>query len=217
MKRVFFIVTCCILSCFTVKAQKSDTLYSYRQDGAFHSFCRVEAKCSNAIANEVVDDFISQFRGDPELLFEWALKGVGKQNDKERDEVLLVLKRTTFDPETSIGVIVADIKVPGLRTFKDINIESRVTKNELPDGITEIVVDIFYSNALLKKAYGTYRIVPQSDGTQFFDLTINIKFGWFFDLFITKKRYCSIIEWRAKGFMENMRNEAERRQSLLHN
>lgn len=217
MKRVIFIVTCCILSCFTVKAQKSDTLYSYRQDGSFHTFCRVEAKCSNAIANEVVDDFISQFRGDPELLFEWALKGVGKQNDKERDEVLLVLKRTTFDPETSIGVIVADIKVPGLRTFKDINIESRVTKNELPDGITEIVVDIFYSNALLKKAYGTYRIVPQSDGTQFFDLTINIKFGWFFDLFITKKRYCSIIEWRAKGFMENMRNEAERRQSLLHN
>lgn len=217
MKRVIFIVTCCILSCFTVKAQKSDTLYSYRQDGAFHTFCGVEAKCSNAIANEVVDDFISQFRGDPELLFEWALKGVGKQNDKERDEVLLELKRTTFDPETSIGVIVADIKVPGLRTFKDINIESRVTKNELPDGITEIVVDIFYSNALLKKAYGTYRIVPQSDGTQFFDITINIKFGWFFDLFITKKRYCSIIEWRAKGFMENMRNEAERRQSLLHN
>ena len=217
MKRVIFIVTCCILSCFTVKAQKSDTLYSYRQDGAFHTFCGVEAKCSNAIANEVVDDFISQFRGDPELLFEWALKGVGKQNDKERDEVLLELKRTTFDPETSIGVIVADIKVPGLRTFKDINIESRVTKNELPDGITELVVDIFYSNALLKKAYGTYRIVPQSDGTQFFDITINIKFGWFFDLFITKKRYCSIIEWRAKGFMENMRNEAERRQSLLHN
>lgn len=217
MKRVIFIVTCCILGCFTVKAQKSDTLYSYRQDGAFHTFCRVEAKCSNAIANEVVDDFINQFRGDPELLFEWALKGVGKQNDQERDEVLLELKRTTFDPETSIGVIVADIKVPGLRTFKDINIESRVTKNELPDGITEIVVDIFYSNALLKKAYGTYRIVPQSDGTQFFDITINIKFGWFFDLFITKKRYCSIIEWRAKGFMENMRNEAERRQSLLNN
>lgn len=201
----------------TVNAQKADSLYSYRHEGAFHTFCQVETKCTNEIANEIVNEFISQFRGDPNLLFEWAFKGIGKQNNEEHDEILLELKRTTFDPETNIGIIVTDIKIPGLRTFKNIEIESRVTKNTLPDGSTKINVDIFYSNALLKKAYGVYRIIPINDTTQLFDITISVKFSWFFDLFITKQRYCSIFEWRAKGFMENMRKEAERRQLLLNN
>ena len=211
---IFLFFLFCI---YTTKAQNADSLFSYRSEGTFYTFCQVEAKCSNEIANEIVNDFIGQFRGDPELLFEWALKGIGKQNDEEHDEILLELKRTTFDPETQIGVIVTDIKIPGLRTFKDIEIESRVTNSKLSDGSSEIIVDIFYSNILLKKAYGVYKIIPKDDETQLFNITISVKFSWFFDLFVTMKRYCSIFEWRAKGFMENMRKEAERRQSLFNN
>ncbi len=211
MRRFLCFILCCTMG-FVAQAATLDSLYSYREDGTFHTFCQVEVDCNNAIANEVVDDFISQFRGDPNLLFEWALKDIGRQDDSEKDELLLVLKNTTFDRETGIGTILTDIKIPGLRTFEDIKIESRVTKTQLPNGDTEISVDVFYSNVLIKKAYGVYRIVPLSNGKQLFNTTVSIKFGWFFDIFITKKRYRSIVEWRAKGFMDNMRAEAERRQ-----
>lgn len=42
-------------------------------------------------------------------------------------------------------------------------------------------------------------------------MRIHIRFGWFFNIFITQKRYRDIVEWRMQGFMNNMRDEAERR------
>jgi hypothetical protein len=41
---------------------------------------------------------------------------------------------------------------------------------------------------------------------------VKLKFGWFFNIFITKKRYKSIIEWRIKKFSENIKDECERKQ-----
>lgn len=195
----------------------NDSTVSYRSSGSYITYSQVAAQCSFDTANAMIDDFISQFRGDPNLLFEWALKGVGKQNNKEKDEVLLVLKETTFDPETSIGIIRADVKSP-VRTFENVELKSRVIKTTDPTRRnTEVVVDILYSNALIKKAFGTFHIQEIDEQRQLLSIEINIRFGWFFDMFINLKRYSAIVEWRAQGFMLNLKREAERRESLLHN
>lgn len=211
-KLIFCILFCAIFA--NLSAEKN-ILTTNKEDGFYKTYCQKIIHCSNRIANEVIDDFIGQFRGNPDLLFEWALKDLGQQNDEEKDEVLLILKQAIFNPETGIGHIYCDIKVPGIKTFKDIDIESKVTKTIKENGSTYILVDIFHSNIFLKKAFGTFVIKPQSDGNQLFAITINVKFNWFFDLFITKKKYKSLIEWRAEGFVKNLKAEAERREKGL--
>ena len=117
----------------------------------------------------------------------------------------------THTDNTSIGVIKTDIEVPGLTTYKDISLESRVLKQHLPSGEVRVDVDIFYSNAFLKKAYGTYHVVPLTDNKVLLCMNTYIKFGWFFDLFITNRRYKNLMEFRIIKFMNNMSNESEKR------
>lgn len=213
MKKIIFCILFTLI--FVNLSATKNILTTNKEDGFFRTYCQKVIHCSNSTANEVIDDFIGQFRGNPDLLFEWALKGLGQQNDKEKDEVLLVLKQAIFNPETGIGHIYCDIKIPGLKTFKDIDIESKVTKTIKEDNSSHILVDIFHSNIFLKKAFGTFVIYPQPDGSQLFAITINIKFSWFFDLFISKKKYKNLIEWRAEGFVNNLKAEAERREKKL--
>jgi len=68
----------------------------------------------------------------------------------------------------------------------------------------------------LKNGFGTITVVPQKDNEQLLVTNVRIKFGWFFNIFITKKRYKSIVEWRIKKFTENLKAECERRQKAIN-
>ncbi len=189
-----------------------DSISTHYTDGEFVSYCRVETDAPMVVADDVVDDLINQFRGNPEQLFEWAFKNLGKQpGDDSKNEVLIKLKLATFDKMTGKSRLLTDVIVPGITTYKDVAIDSRVTKTKLANGGTRVFVDIFYSNSLLKKAYGTFFVTPIAPNKVMLSMRINIRFGWFFNIFITQKRYRDIVEWRMQGFMNNMRDEAERR------
>lgn len=204
-----------LIFCLLVACQLSvhaNTVWTRYEDGVFVSFVSVHVKCPMSVADAVVDDLIDQFRGDPQLLFEWAFKDLGKQShDDSKNEVLIELKEVNFDKMTGISRLLTDIVVPGFTTYKDIAIESKVVKEKLDKGITRVSVDIFYSNALLKKAYGTFFVVPISADSVMMSVKIHVRFGWFFNMFITKNRYRNLVEWRQQGFMNNMRDESERR------
>ena len=202
-----WMLTTCIMQAHTF----TDSIMTIHKKGVFYTYCQMATVSDMQTAEEVVDDFISEFRGDPQLLFEWAMKGVGQQNDAEKDAVILDLKETTFDPSTSIGVIKTDVIVPGFTTYRDVNLESRVLKHHLSNGELRVDVDIFYSNALLKKAYGTYHVIPMGKEKVLICMNTYIKFGWFFDLFITHRRYRNLAEFRIHKFMDNMRLECEKR------
>lgn len=209
-----YIVMICLFLSTTMQSQAYsfiDSVKTVHKKGAFHTYCQVATHSNMAIAEKVVDDFISEFRGDPQLLFTWAMKGVGQQNDAEKDAIILHLKETTFNPATSIGVIKTDIEVPGITTYKDIKLESKVIKTHLPSGEMRVEVDIFYSNRVLKKAFVTYHVTPFDDNKVITHMNAHIKFGWFFDLFITNRRYKNLIEFRIVKFMNNMSNECEKR------
>lgn len=213
-RRALLMILLAVHSVLLNAAILTDSLKTQYSKGTFHTYCEVLTLADMQTADAVVNDFISQFRGDPELLFEWALKGVGKQEDDEKDAVLLVLKSTVYDPQTSVGTIKTDIVVPGLTTFKDVDIESKVTKEQLNDGSIRVIVDVYYSNSLLKKAYGTYHICPNGSEKVILKIHTYIRFGWFFDLFITQRRYRNLAEFRVDKFMDNMRKESERRYQI---
>lgn len=209
MKRILFILLILTPSLYLFGR---DSVSTYYQQGEFISYCSVVTDVPLKVADSVVDDLISQFRGDPELLFEWAFKDLGKQpGDKSKNEVLIKLKLATFDKMTGKSLLLTDVIVSDYTTYENVAIESKVTKTKMNSGKTRVFVDIFYSNALLKKAYGTFFVVPLDENRVMMSVQIHVRFGWFFNIFITQKRYRNLVEWRMKGFMNNMRNEAERR------
>ncbi|HKL96454.1 MAG TPA: hypothetical protein VJ856_04210 [Paludibacteraceae bacterium] len=209
MKRILFILLILTPSLYLFGR---DSVSTYYQQGEFISYCSVVTDVPLKVADSVVDDLISQFRGDPELLFEWAFKDLGKQpGDKSKNEVLIKLKLATFDKMTGKSLLLTDVIVSEYTTYENVAIESKVTKTKMNSGKTRVFVDIFYSNALLKKAYGTFFVVPLDENRVMMSVQIHVRFGWFFNIFITQKRYRNLVEWRMKGFMNNMRKEAERR------
>ena len=209
MKRILFILLIITPSLYLFGR---DSVSTYYQQGEFISYCSVVTEVPLKVADSVVDDLISQFRGDPELLFEWAFKDLGKQpGDKSKNDVLIKLKLATFDKMTGKSLLLTDVIVSDYTTYENVAIESKVTKTKMNSGKTRVFVDIFYSNALLKKAYGTFFVVPLDENRVMMSVQIHVRFGWFFNIFITQKRYRNLVEWRMKGFMNNMRNEAERR------
>ena len=181
-------------------ASRSDTIFSYYRKGEHVTYGCIYADARKEVCMDMVADLISQFRGNPDQLFGWAFKGLGRQegDGNEKNEVLIQLNQALYDPSTQIGTLVMDIIVPGLTTFDDVNIESRVTQKDLNDTVSEVSVDIFYSNSLLC-------------------VTKNVRFGWFFNLFITQRRYRNIVEWRTDGFLKNLRDDAERRERAIIN
>ena len=178
------------------------------QEFVTYGFVRVNSSLTTADA--VVDDLIADFRGDPELLFEWALKGLGRQEEAKKNELVLALKETTLDKMTGVFRILSDVMIADKVVARDIVIEGDMIKTKNADGSLNVKISIHKSNFLIKKAHGTFFVLPQKVGFLYV-MRVNVTFNWFFNLFITQRRYADLIEWRITGFLNNMKQETERR------
>ncbi len=195
-------------------AAANDSISTRYVKGEFISYCSVDANAPMAVGDSVVEDLVDQITSDYEQLFTWAFKGLGQQGeDDERDEVVLIVKQSTFDKMSGLCHMVVDIDVPHVTKFSDVPINSRVLQTKLADGTTRVDVDIYYSNAVLKKAYGTFFVKKLAENRIEMSVEIHVRFGWFFNIFITQRRFRNIVEWRMQGFMNNLREEAEKRYS----
>lgn len=209
MKRAVFIIG--FLSAVGL-AVANDSISTRYVKGEFVSYCSVDAAAPMAVGDSVVEDLVDQITSDYERLFTWAFKGLGQQGEDDvRDEVVLIVKESTFDRMSGLCRMVVDIDVPHVTAFRDVPIDSKVLQTKLDDGSTRVDVDIFYSNAVLKKAYGTFFVKSLAEDSIEMSVEIHVRFGWFFNIFITRRRFRNIVEWRMKGFMDNLREEAEKR------
>ena len=94
---------------------------------------------------------------------------------------------------------------------------SRMTKKIFSNGAVGVDVNVLYSDAFLKSTTGVFRMLPNSiDGKCQITLETRVKFGWFFDFFITKSTYRSIMEWRFRQLLHNLKNESEARTRNLN-
>ncbi len=201
-------------------------------DKTFHTECAVPVEASFDIANEIVDQMIAEFNTDPELLFNWALYGAGKQNDSEKEVFLLNFKHTEYIAAEGYGRAVLDVIVPHLTTVKDVILEARVKDEygsaEIDSFITadscrldmitkwsrRFFIDAQYSGNLLKAAYGNLYIIPTGENTCVYYMDMHVRFGWFFNIFISKKTYKNTVEWRIVQYLENLKRESEYRETI---
>lgn len=200
------------------------TLY---YDKTYHTECAVDVNAPAEISDSILARFIHDFQTSPDALFDWAFYGVGTQKDEQKNSFLLEYKVTEYFPERNYGKIVTDIVVPGLRRFKDVIIEGDVFDNKypicynyglqakdltiatIPNAMRHMDINACYSGKLLEKGYGNLYIIPVDSTRSIYMMDINLKYGWFFNIFVTKRVYANSVEWRINRYMNNLKEVAE--------
>lgn len=202
-------------------------LVSFYANKTYTSVCAVEVDAPAEVSDTIFERFIHDFQTDPDALFNWALYGTGTQNDKDKDAYLLEYKETVYIPEENYGRITMDVIVPGLIRFRDIRLEGIVlderkpvvytpdicadslTMSKIPAWNRHFLIDAQYSGQLIEKGYGNIYILPVDSTHSVFLLDINVKYGWFFNIFINMRVYKNSVEWRINQYMQNLKHVAE--------
>ena len=184
---------------------KSEIKTTYA-NSTFTTNASIMVACDSKTAVNTIEDFIAQFVGDPNRLFEWALKGVGKSDDESHNEVLLIVKEDDYDKLTGKSRLIIDVDVAGVMNLKDQVVESKITEVFENDGGYRFHVDVFYSNSFLKTAEGIFFVKPISETKTELRVQLNIRVGCFFNIFVTQKRERNLFEWRCVGFLVYMKN-----------
>jgi len=195
----------------SLKASTFDTTSTVYKNGEFITYTQVWVDASDSISNGVTKDFVYQMHYNLDALFGWALKGMNLR--KEKNELMVFyFKSTAYNTETHVIRGVGDVIVPGVITFPNIIIDSKLSERKFSNGKSTVNIDLLYSDGFLKKMFGTFNVIPKSKNVSLFTLETHIRFGWFFNIFITQNRFKKIMEWRLKKFVYNIRDEAERRE-----
>lgn len=204
-----------LLLCFEVPvlANTTDSISTKYRNGEFITYCQVWVKASDSISNAVANDFDYQMRYDLDGLFGWALKGLNLRKEK-KDLMLFYFKSTSFKKETGVIRGIGDVIITDIITYPNIVVDSKLSKKKYTNGKSEFNIDLLYSNGFMKKMFATFTVLPKKDVGTWYIFENHVRFGWILDFFITQKRFETIMEWRLKRFVNNMKNEAERREKL---
>lgn len=208
---LLILTLCCKLP---LSATTTDSISTIYRDGEFITYCQVWVKASDSISNSVATDFDYQMRYDLDGLFGWALNGLNLRKEK-KDLMLFYFKSTTFNKETGVIRGIGDVIITDMITYPNIVVDSKLSKKKYTNGKSEFYIDLLYSNGFMKKMFATFTVIPKKNAGTWYTLENHVRFGWFFDFFITQKRFKAIMEWRLKRFVTNLRNEAERRERLM--
>ncbi len=172
-------------------------------------------------ANPYIDSLVYDFQTNPDRLFSWAFKGTGKQDEPElsdvdvilkqensKNTILLNLQKLEYFPDRKYSKMIFNIDVNDKPRFKNVEVETYVT-DTMAGFNRNLRLDFKYGGSLVKIIYCNLHVMPQSPTRCRLEVDTHIKFGWFFNIFITKRMYRNVLEWRVERFMENMKEIIE--------
>ena len=203
MRELFFILLFFNFFVNGLIAIPVDSLITTYKDGVFTTQYITEIKVSENTAEKVTDRLVSDFHEVTADLFKWALKDLGLQ--KRANEMIIELESSKHDTKTGITNGLFTIKIPHVRTFRNVKVDAIVTK-KVTNGLANVSGTIVYSSLLLENGMANLYILPKNNKLYLYTNS-RAKFGWFFNLFITNNRYKSIVEWRVKKFTDNVKEE----------
>ncbi len=148
-------------------------------------------------------------------LFTWGLRGMSLA-DKKEELIRFDFKATKFDKRTNILRGIGDVIIPGVKTFPNVYIDSKVTQKKSINGHREVKLELASKNPFIKKMVGTFIYIPKAKNRYaYFTLETHIQFEWFFDIFITKYKYKKFLEWRLKQLVRNIKDETDKETNQL--
>lgn len=193
----------------------------------YTTVCAVPVDAPAEVSDTIFARFVKDFQSSPDALFDWALYGTGAQDDEEKNAFLLEYKETVYVPEDNYGRITVDVIIPGLTRIKDIILAGTVidekdsivynpqlcvdslNMSNIPNWNRHFYIDVMYSGNLLERGFGNIYIIPIDSTHSAFLMDMNLKYGWFFKIFITMKVYRNSVEWRINRYMNNLKRVAE--------
>lgn len=197
------------------------------ENQTYSTQCAVDVNVPAEVSDSILARFINDFQTNPDALFDWAFYGIGKQSDQEKNTFLLEYKETQYLPEKNYGKVVVDVVVPHFTRIKNVTLEADVTDEKqpiiyaphlvadmvridsIPTWMRHMFITVQYSGNLIKEGYGNLYIIPVDSQHSIFFMDINVKYGWFFNLFINMKGYKNSVEWRVNNYMNNLKKVAE--------
>lgn len=210
MNKYYFIIVVFLSLPFSSFANKKDTISTTYKDGNFITYTKVWVNASPLIMDQVIDNFIYQTKHDLDALMLWGLKGLKLRS--ENDEIIVFnFKTTEYDKKNDLIKATGEVIVPKVIRFPEIHVNSKMSKKNYDDGKVNVIINVLYSDAFLSKTTGNFKMNPVDEKGCYISLETKVKFGWFFNIFITKYSFTHIMEWRFKTLMYNIRDEAEKR------
>lgn len=211
-----FTLFCLALFSFVMaQASPNDSISTQYVKSEFITIAQISTTTNDSVTNAVINLFVQQMCSDIKGLFKWGLKGMSLANEKE-ELLVFDFKETRYNKQTAILRGVGDVIVPGITTFKDIMVDSKLTQRVYANGKREVRLDLAKSNLFIRELHGSFFYYPKGNGRYgYLQVVTHIKFAWFFDVFITQKRYKSIMEWRLRQVLLNIREEAEKRAKTI--
>ena len=208
MKKFIFVLFAFQLSISFSYGTKNDTIFTRYSNGEFYTFCQIKQPYSDSITQLVVNRFVNEMCYDIRGLFEWGLKGMSLSN--QADELLYFdFKATRFNKHTGVLVGIGDVVVPGITTFKNIEIETKLNIQTFQSGVSTVKLDLAAPNLFIRNLNGMFVFVPRKNNQNgYIQLITKVRFAWFFDIFVTQSRYKKIMEWRIRRVLLNIREES---------
>jgi hypothetical protein len=213
MRRSLFLTIYIYFGITSGFASNTELIKSQYKDRSFYTYVQIQVDVPDSIMTAVVQDFVYQTKYDLDGLYEWALKDLKLRNEKN-DLIVFNFKSTTYDKKNDLIKGIGDVEVPRIITFPDIEVDSKMKMIHEKNGSTRVNLDVLYSDAFLKETTAVFRFIPNKTTGYSMTLETKIKFGWFFNIFITTPSYRNIMEWRFLRLMQNINLEAERRHKL---
>ena len=198
-------VACFLLLLQGANAQNSDVvLKTLYENGVFETEAHIETTASREIMYNIIADIASHARRLEIDSLEWALKGLS--GDEEGKNLIRVnYEGGVYEPTTEIIDFFIGIAMRK-NNFKNIKVSVLMDT----DNKTFINAELYSSNFFLKSARGALS-VRQSGARLQFVIISSVRFGWFFNLFISTSNYGAVAEWRIQTVLENLKAEAGKR------
>lgn len=216
LKKHLFLFCLFILVVTAVRASPSDSISTRYTNGQFTTYCQLSLSANDSITNEVVNLFVKQMCNDIRGLFKWGLKGMGLANEKD-ELVYFDFKETKFNKQTAILKGIGDVHVTGITTFKDVSVDTKLTQRNFNNRKREVRLDLASPNLFIRSLSGSFYFIPKSNHKQgYLQLVVNVRFAWFFDIFVTQKTYKTILEWRIRQVLKNIKEASEKRTKLMY-
>jgi len=202
MKKIF-IYTLLVFNVLPLmlNAQKANSNTTYKK-GVYTTTVTCTVKSTQDNVNQVSNNFLSQYKGNLNALFSWALKGVKLQGEKD-DFIEFNVKSHSLENQVVTGKMDISVKLLG-KKYKDVGYKVKIEKVKETQEVTEISYFLYDCEEVIEQSKATFTVTRLDTNNYECKLIVNTQLKKFYNVLMSQKMFRENIEWRFRKFVENI-------------
>jgi hypothetical protein len=182
-------------------AQPSTTNTVYSK-GVFTTTVSGVFEGSQQTVNQTINKFISEYSGNLQALFGWALKGLKLQGEKD-GFIEFNIKSHTPENQIIIGKMDIAVKLMG-KQHNNVAYKVKIEKTKTADNLTEISYHLYDCEEVISSAKATLTITKLESNTYDYKLVVRTTLTKFYNALMSRKMFRENIEWRFSKLTDNL-------------